>query len=352
VRVACWTLLACAVGLCGCASAPPACGDVCSTDLPRELTKVNMPAYVIEPPDILLIDALRAIPKPPYHIEPLDSLLLQVPKALVNEPIAGVYPVEIDGTVTLGFSYKSVKVAGLTIPEAKAAIEAHLKNFLKEPETVVSLGQSRGVQQIRGPHLVRPDGTIGLGLYGGVRVAGLTLTQAKEAIEAYLSRSLQKPEVSVDVSAYNSKVFYIVFDQALNGETVIRQPITGNETVLDALSQVNGLPGVADKRRITVVRPSPACSECDQILPVDWNAIVRKGRTETNWQLLPGDRIYVNSSRLLTIDNALARFIAPFERIVGATLLGTSVISTFQGLQTQAGTAALNGGTAIVTGVR
>src|SRR5262245_61255400 len=39
-------------------------------DLPRELAKVPMPPYVIEPPDILLIDAIRVVPLPPYKIAP------------------------------------------------------------------------------------------------------------------------------------------------------------------------------------------------------------------------------------------------------------------------------------------
>src|SRR6516225_1003029 len=39
---------------------------LCASPIPRELAKVSMPEYVIEPPDILLIDAVRVIPLPPY----------------------------------------------------------------------------------------------------------------------------------------------------------------------------------------------------------------------------------------------------------------------------------------------
>ena len=35
----------------------------------KELAKVTLPAYVIEPPDILLVDALRVVPKPPFRIQ-------------------------------------------------------------------------------------------------------------------------------------------------------------------------------------------------------------------------------------------------------------------------------------------
>jgi len=41
---------------------------------PRELSKVLLPAYTIEAPDILLIEAVKVVPKDPYSIEPLDLL--------------------------------------------------------------------------------------------------------------------------------------------------------------------------------------------------------------------------------------------------------------------------------------
>ena len=41
--------------------------------------------------------------------------------------------------------------------------------------------------------------------------------------------------------AYNSKVYYVITEGAGAGDLVARLPITGNETVLDAISQINGL---------------------------------------------------------------------------------------------------------------
>src|SRR5262245_32302109 len=75
---------------------------VCAPDFPRELSKVTMPDYVIEAPDLLLIDALRVIPLPPYKIQPLDSILVVAAKPLPNEPITDLYTVDPDGTVNLG----------------------------------------------------------------------------------------------------------------------------------------------------------------------------------------------------------------------------------------------------------
>ncbi len=319
-------LLAALLGSSGCFVLPKA--THVDADQPRELDKTSLPEYILEPPDIVLIDAIRLIPKPPYRIEPLDAVFINVANPLV-EPIGGVFTVEPDGTVNLGANYGPVRLEGLTVEQAQKAVVDRLKKTVKEPIVQVSLVQSRGLQQVRGEHLIRPDGTVGLGSYGSVYVTGMTLSQAKEAIEAHLSRYLLRPEVSVDVFAFNSKVYYVVTDGAGFGEQVYRFAATGNETVLDALSQINGLPPVASKKRIWLARPGPVDHPV-QILPVDWKAITRGASTGTNYQVLPGDRIYVQADRLITFDTYLARIITPIERIFGVTLLGNATVEALK----------------------
>lgn len=329
--------------------------------LPHESEKVAHPTYVIEPPDTLFIDAVRLIPRPPYRVEPLDALRIDVDNALPNAPIGGIYVVEPSGTVDLGFTYGSVAVHGKTLDEVKASIRKHLTAPKKAPEKVpekapdkapdkapegepttgkllppfevyVSLAQSRVMQQVRGEHLVRQDGTVGLGTYGSVYVTGMTIAQAKAAIETHLSQFLFEPKVSIDVSGFNSHVYFVIFDFPGTGQQIQRLPITGNETVLDALGgfTVKGLPAGVSKRRIWVARPGPANSGHDQILPVDWAAITRNGSTATNYQLLPGDRIYVAQDPLATVDVTLSRVFAPIERVFGITLFGNSVINNLK----------------------
>ena len=301
--------------------------------VPNEAEKVAHTAYVIEPPDTLFIDAVRLIPRPPYKVEPLDALAIAVTGTLPNAPIEGVYAVDPAGTVDLGFTYGSVSILGQTLKEVKQSVEEHLKKKLKPPyEVYVSLAQSRVMQQVRGEHLVRQDGTVGLGTYGSVYVTGMTIAQAKAAIENHLSQFLFEPKVSLDVSGFNSHVYFVIFDFPGTGQQIQRLPITGNETVLDALGgfTVKGLPAGVSKRRIWVARPGPANSGHDQILPVDWAAITRNGSTATNYQLLPGDRIYVAQDPLATVDVTLARVFAPVERMFGITLFGNSVINNLK----------------------
>jgi polysaccharide export outer membrane protein len=313
----------------GCVSCRPcAKAHEAIPDVPHELEKMSLPDYVIEPPDILLIDAVRTVPLPPYKIEPLDVLVIQATNTLPNEPISGLYGVEPEGSINLGPTYGTVRVAGMTTEEARAAIEKQLKGVLKEPRVMVALAQSRAMQQVRGEHLVRPDGTVGLGTYGSVHVAGMTLEEAKVTIEAYLARYLQNPQISVDVFAYNSKFYYIILDGGGYGQTIYRLPVTGNETVLDALSQINGLPAVSSKK-IWVARPHSGHDCGEEVLPVKWREVAQCASVATNYQLYPGDRVYVKADGLITTDNWVAKILSPIERVLGVTLLGQQTVLSF-----------------------
>src|SRR5947199_10535099 len=86
---------------------PPKFDPCClpDTPVPKELNKVSLPPYVIETPDILLIDAVRVIPLPPYRVEPLDVLFISGKNVFETDPINGLYPIEPDGTINLGPAY-------------------------------------------------------------------------------------------------------------------------------------------------------------------------------------------------------------------------------------------------------
>lgn len=294
-----------------CCQAPrfdPRC--VADLPLPRELNKVSLPSYVIEVPDVVRLDAARLIPGPAYRLAPQDRLyVLAKPGTVFDEgPINGVYPVDPDGTIDLGAQYRGrVAVADLTADEAREAVQAHLRRVAKAAEVSVALAQAGALPPVAGSYPVRPDGTIGLGAYGDVYVNGLTRAQAKRAIEAHLWAFLAGPEVSVDVSASHSKSYYVITDSPVAGEQVVRLPHRGNETVLDAVAHVGGL-AAAPGKTVWVARPAPPEAGGDTVLPVDWCGITRKGRTGTNYQLLPGDRVFVVSRP----PARLGRLLAPF----------------------------------------
>ena len=331
------------------------------TPVPRELEKVSLPVYRVEPPDILLIESVNNIRPEGSTLRPGDTLevLLGNPEPLSPvdpqanpieaqyetelevrfKHVSGPYLIQPDGTVNLGPIYGAVTVAGLTPKQAEEAIAQHLTGYtqdeagnpvgLKEPLVSVTLPDIGGLQQVTGEHLVRPDGTISLGVYGAVYVAGMTLDEVKYAVESHLSAYLQSPEVSVDVLAYNSKVVYVVTDGGGYGERVVRLPVTGNETVLDAISQIQGLSDVSSKK-IWVARPAPSGAACAQVLDVHWEEITREGITTTNYQLLPGDRIFIEADHLIATDNFLAKLFAPVERVFGVSLLGLGLAQNIE----------------------
>lgn len=300
---------------------PPAASTV-----PRELDKVTLPRYVIEPPDILLIEGVKLVPKSPHKIETFDALLLRVEGEFPDQPIDDAYNVDADGSLNLGPTYGRVKVIDLTIEESEDVIRSHLAKILSDVEVSVSLLQSAGAQQITGQHLVGPDGRVNLGTYGSVLVAGMTLEEARAAVEEQLAIKLEKPEVFVDMLAYNSKVYYIVTQGGGFGDNVVRLPITGNETVLDAVASVGGISQVSSSR-LWIARPAPNGMGCEQILPVNWEDITRGASTATNYQLMTGDRLFIAEARYQKASAVISTVLRPFESIFGAVSLGTSTLN-------------------------
>ncbi|MGC1273675.1 MAG: polysaccharide biosynthesis/export family protein [Planctomycetaceae bacterium] len=338
------------------------------SDLPRELQKVSHPLYRVEPPDILLIEAVNAVRPSHTVLRTGDVLFVSLANPEPLEPIApdvnpieaqyqtelqarsklidAEYVVQPSGAVDLGPVYGEVPVAGLTVAQAEQAIRNHLTAYavdeqgqptgILNPLVTVTLPNLAAPQAIQGEHLVRPDGTVALGIYGAVHVAGRTMPEIRACIESHLSRFVQDPDISVDVLAYNSKVVYVITDGGGYGEQVARLPVTGNETVLDAVSQIQGLSQVSSKR-IWVARPAPAGTECAQVLDVRWKEITQEGITDTNYQLFPGDRIYIQADHMITFDNFLAKTLAPFERILGVTLLTNGTVRALEGQQGSGG---------------
>jgi polysaccharide biosynthesis/export protein len=206
------------------------------------------------------------------------------------------------------------------------------------PATVI------GPQPIEGQHLVRPDGTVNLGMWGDVSVAGLTTEQAREAVRRHVFQvmrthpdadlkftqvdDINKLYVAVDVIGYNSKAYYVITDGAGFGEQIYRFPIQGHEHVLDALSNINGLPAVGSKHHVWVARRTPHPNQPEQILPVDYVGVTQHGIALTNYQLLPGDRVYVRAEKVFRVDGFLQKFLTPVERLLGLTLLGSSTYNS------------------------
>jgi polysaccharide biosynthesis/export protein len=276
--------------------------------VPTALNMVSLPEYVIEPPDVLLIEAVIRNTKTDEELKAINERML---------------------TATADDRAKLI--------EDRTKILKRLKT--EEPEydgTVRNVPyQAVGNNSFQ----VQPDGFVHLGVYGSIPVSGLTVNQARQAIRTAIARQID-PEsggikeerllVVVSVTQYNSKVYYVHTDGGGAGERVFKFPITGKECVSDAIANIGGLPQEASKRNIWLARRTPELSE-QQILPIDWVGISQWGVTATNWQILPGDHVYVKAQRLVTVDNTLARLLAPVQQLFGVTLLGTQTVNQISG---------------------
>ena len=347
---------------------PKPAGTPIFRDVPKETAKSSLPFYYLEPPDIINVEAIHLAPKAPYLLRVFDVIMVDVIGTPPDVPITGFFAVEPGGVVHLGSGYGSVKVAGLSVEEAQDAIRRHLdgtnnttegisaRDFwggrlrqntdeqhtdspasqpvplsgtLISPTVSVRLQRMGDMQQIAGNHTIGPDGFITLGSYGRVYVSGLTLDECRDAIELHLSKHLDHPQVAVDIFSYNSKGYYVIFQSSAMGERVLKFPYTGNENVLDAIANTDGLLANSSKR-IWVARPV-GNSNKPVVLPVDWVDITAYGMPSTNYQLLPGDRVFVVEDRFLALDGSLARIFAPAERIMGFSLLGAGTVTRFSG---------------------
>ena len=145
---------------------------------------------------------------------------------------------------------------------------------------------------------VQSDGNLDLGFLGDVYVAGLTLGQVEQKLAEQLNARADRPgrreayNVSVKlVNGSQSKSYYVLGTVTTQGKF----PITGNDTVLDAILTA-GLRSNSIPEKAYLVRPHPAGGP-NQILKIDWVGIRDRGDTLTNYQLFPGDRIIVPGGR-------------------------------------------------------
>ncbi|MEX2142048.1 MAG: polysaccharide biosynthesis/export family protein [Pirellulales bacterium] len=250
--------------------------------------------YRLEPPDIVKIQPLRLLPKAPQRIEKLDVLGIQVDTVLAQSHTRLLYVVSPDGDVNLGALFGRVQVAGLSVHEATDEIEKHLRKRLREPKVALSIVEKANTDDIGGIHSIAVDGYLNLGAYGQVYVSGMSIEEAREAIEKRLSKHFERPTVSMEIFAYNSKVYYVILEGGPQEDHLHRFPWTGNETVLDAIAQcsLRMKPPV----RIWISRKNPKGANEFEQLPVDWQQLLQDAHA---YKIFPGDRVYIHGAELL-----------------------------------------------------
>jgi protein involved in polysaccharide export with SLBB domain len=155
--------------------------------------------------------------------------------------------------------------------------------------------------------VVPADGRIELGKFGRLQVVGKTVDEIEAEVQRIVSaKSDDAGPITVSVVGRSSKVFYVLGEVNSPGA----YPLVGRENVLDAIIAAGGLTDAADVTSITYTQPTLP-EDCRVVLPVCYREIVQLGDTSTNYQIAPGDRIYVPS---MTLCQQLGALLHPTPR--------------------------------------
>ena len=133
---------------------------------------------------------------------------------------------------------------------------------------------------------VRPDGKISLPLINDIQAAGLTPAQLTGLIMEKLNKYFTDPQVTVIVTAINSRRIYILGEVNRSGT----YQLLPNMTVLQALSGAGGFSQFANLKGIYVLREENG----KQVkFPFNYKEVIKGNRPEQNILLKPGDTIVV-----------------------------------------------------------
>ncbi|HZU38683.1 MAG TPA: SLBB domain-containing protein [Gemmataceae bacterium] len=195
-------------------------------------------------------------------------------------------------------STKAVRLdSAQPLPVPRELNKALLPAYIVEPGDVLLVQPADLDSPIRLPadQPVLPDGSINLGRYGRLIVAGQTSEQISGQVHDMIQREEKAAGSNVKVGPMlvrlvvrASKVYYVLGEVNAPGAF----PLSGRETVLDGIVAAGGLNQRASQDQIILSRPTRP-DGCRIVLPICYRQIVQLGDTTTNYQLMPGDRIFV-----------------------------------------------------------
>lgn len=208
----------------------------------------------------------------PHRVEAGDVMVIEASDFNSSVRLPGDQTVQADGTIELG-AYGSLSVAGMTVMDVQQNVQALIST--KEASRLGRNSIAANVVQASSQRTTVPQG------FGHAALPGGNGTPVDNTVSVRLLRQ-------------ESTVFYVLGEVNAPGS----YPLVGNETVLDAIIAAGGVTTLANEHKIILSRPSASGGK-RTILPVCYQSIVQLGDTTANYQLYPGDRIYVPSLTLM-----------------------------------------------------
>lgn len=174
---------------------------------------------------------------------------------------------------------------------------------------------------------VRQDGKITLRLLGDVKVAGMTPVEISRKLESLLEKYYVDPQVNVRLRGANSKHYYVFGQVGHEGA----YPCTGRDSLLSALALAQPT-FIAHKSKIKVVRPSET-DEKRQVITVDAERIMKKGKLEENILLQEGDIVYVPPTALGWVGLRFSELLYPVQPVASVAFMPAQGVSSYNTLR-------------------
>lgn len=175
----------------------------------------------------------------------------------------------------------------------KELSESVLATYYIEPGDTLLVEPAKFDSPVRlpGDQPVQPDGCINLGQFGRLNVVGQTVESVQATVQAMIeAKEKECGPITVRLVDWQSKKFYVLGEVNSPGS----YQLDGDENVLDALVEAGGISRSGNAHQIILTRPT-AEGSCRIVLPICYHQIVQLGDAATNYQLQPGDRIFVPS---------------------------------------------------------
>ena len=136
------------------------------------------------------------------------------------------------------------------------------------------------------------EGEISFPLLGKIKLAGLTVNEAKEKIEELLRKDyLVNPQVQIFIEQYHLKQVSVL--GSVNSPGKYNMYPEKETTVLEAIAMAGGFSTIADINGTRIIRNE---SGEEQVIKIKVTDITRKGQKEKDITLLPGDIVFVPES--------------------------------------------------------
>ncbi|WP_295098078.1 polysaccharide biosynthesis/export family protein [Selenomonas sp.] len=164
-------------------------------------------------------------------------------------------------------------------------------NIVGFPEGLgYSTGSSSSSSSSSNDLLIGPDGRAAIPYIGNVKLAGLTLNEARELIQSKLSEYIRIPSMSVSVKEYGKRKVYVMGEVAKPG--IQEMDIDS----LNAYAAITSAGGFTKRGRSTRVQVLRVIDDTMYYTQLDMKNYVRRHDMTQNVFLQDGDIVYVPKS--------------------------------------------------------